>query len=385
MLANAVMACAFTACGASRTDQRNDPRADEKPSAEIVANAGGDVEAIRQLWASYLKSQALSYGCQTSVYWTQAEQRLITMTNGVEVPRCFDLTLSAIWPREQKHDVMAIDRVSGSKSPEYRITARFRTDSTPSAPKARTTIVTVYAIQEAGEWKLSGALPRATASWRKETVGPFTYHLSPGQDFSRARADSAVRFADSLATAFDVPRLKHVDYYTVESGDAMMQLYGVQLDTLYRTAGGQSLPGMIVSGDPVFREYHGHEIAHTVLFPIYYGKMQHIVASEGVVTWLGGTRSLRYPAVLRALGQYLADNPTATLDTVIAANVRPMHNHGAALLSAMVYERAGVPGIKQFYDTGYAMQEFRTRVAAIMGMTWEQIGADWKRRALVAR
>jgi len=108
----------------------------------------------------------------------------------------------------------------------------------------------------------------------------------------------------------------------------------------------------------------------------------HVAASEGVPTWLGGSRGARYPAALRSLRKFLTDNPSATLDTVIASNTTPMHNPGAALLSAMVYERAGVQGIKRFLDTGGTMSDFKAGVAAIMGMTWEEIAKEWKRRAL---
>jgi len=380
-----ILMSAMIACSAFRTDRVANARAESELRAELAPNPDGDRAKIHRVWTDYLQSKTTSYGCQPSVHWTSSEQGLVSVANGIQLQRCFDLTDASIWPREQRHEVLAIEPVGGSQNTEYRIRARFRTDSTPNGPRSRTTIVNVYAIREGGEWKLSSALRRGTVSWRKETVGPFTYYIALGRDFSRARADSAVKFADSLATAFDVPRLKQVNYYVVESGDAMLRLYGVEVDTVYGTAGGQSLPGMIVSGDPVFAENHGHEIAHTVLIPLYYGKRLHLVASEGVVTWLGGTRSMRYPVVLRALRHFLAENPLATLDSVIAGNALPMHNHGVALLSAMVHERAGVQGIRRFLDAGVTTDEFKTRVEAILGMTWVEIGSEWKRRALASR
>lgn len=380
----ALMSIMISACGASRVESAREAPAEDRLQADLANNPDGDRAQIHRLWNSYLDTKAISYGCQPSAHWTSTEQGVVTVADGVQLHRCFDLTDASIWPRNQRHDVLAIDPVPGVDSTEYRITARFRSDSTSEA-RSRTTIVNVYAVRESNQWKLAGALPRVTASWRTETVGPFTYRIAPGLEFSRTRADSAVVFADSVAAAFGVPRLQPLDYYVVESGDAMIRLYGVELDTLYGTAGGQSLPGMIVSGDPVFAENHGHEIAHTVLFPMYYGKRLNAAASEGVVTWLGGTRSMRYPDALRALRQFLVDNPAATLDSlIVAGNAVPMHNPGAALLSAMVHEHAGVPGIERFLDTGGTTAAFRKGVEAILGMTWAEIGTEWKRRALAA-
>ena len=50
----------------------------------------------------------------------------------------------------------------------------------------------------------------------------------------------------------------------------------------------------------------------------------------------------------------------------------------------MVYERAGVQGIRRFLDTGGTTSEFKAGVEAIMGMKWEEIVTEWKRLALSA-
>jgi hypothetical protein len=212
-------------------------------------------------------------------------------------------------------------------------------------------------------------------------VGPFIYVISPQINFSRQRADAAVKFADSLARAFDVPKLTLLRYYLVRDGDEMLRLKGVEFSKIWGLPAGQSLIGIIISGDTVFGENHGHEIAHTVL-RLLAGPNLHIVASEGVPSWLGGTRSQRFPAILSSLRAYLDKYPAVTLDSIIASNEHAYFNHASALLSQIVHEQRGNDGIRQFLNSGPSLAEFKRGVQAVLGQSWGEISALWRRRAL---
>jgi hypothetical protein len=213
-------------------------------------------------------------------------------------------------------------------------------------------------------------------------VGPITYIISPELKFSRGRAEEAVAFADSVSAAFNVPRLRPTRYYMVRDGDAMMRVQGYEGDTIYGTPGGRSLGDAIISGDSVFRENHGHEIVHALILPLL-GRNLGVIASEGVPTWLGGTRTMRYPEALRALRAHLIANPAATVDSLIESNLHEMHNPAAALLASMSFERAGVDGIRHFLNSGPSTEDFRKGLEELFAKPWPDIAAEWKRRALV--
>lgn len=371
---------AAAACAPPGTDLFTDPGAGDALRAELAANPDGPVAAVHRVWAQYLESKDGWFDCRPSEFWLESEQGTWTTPDGREVPLCYDLAGSMMW-RPHSHEVLRIEPVEGLGRREYRITTRFRPEEPGGAQ--RTALVTVFAVRGGDSWKLAGALDRLTRSWRREIIGPFTYVIRPGHDFSRRRAQAAATFADSLADAFGVPRIGPLRYYLVADGDDMLRIFGYQPDTTYGTPGGRSLPGMIVSGDPAFGEKHGHEIAHHVIQPLQ-GRRLNIVASEGVPTWLGGTRGMHYPDALRALRSHLIAHPAATLDSLIADNGHPMHNPASALLAAMVHEHGGVGAIRRFLDSGPSLPELRKGVEEIFGTPWAAIAEEWKRRALDA-
>ena len=373
---------ALAACELTRTNHFTDSRAGDALRVELAAHPVGAVAEVHRAWTRYLESKDGRFDCRPSEYWLASEQGTWTTPDGRKVPLCYDLAGSMIGP-QHKYEVIRIEAVRGTREREYRITTRFRFDGRLMASQApHAALVTVFAVRQGDDWKLSGAMRMLTRSWRRETVGPFTYVIRPGQEFSRVRAQQAVAFADSLANALGVPRIQLLHYYLVRDGDEMLRLFGYQPDTTYGTPGGRSLPGIIISADPAFGENHGHEIAHHLIQTLQ-GPRLHIAASEGVPTWLGGTRSMRYPDALGALHAYLLEHPSATLDTLLASNTHPMHNPAAALLAAMAHERGGVSAIRQFLDSGPSLSGFMAGAERIFGTSWPSIAREWRRRALL--
>ena len=371
-----VLALLLIACPAPASDPFTDPRAGDALRAELDSYPDGPVTAVHRLWTAYLESKADGFDCGPSDYWLASEQGTWTTPDGREYTLCYDLAGAMLGARRE-YAVLRIDPVPGTGGTEYSITTLF-----PAGDIAgHDALVTVFAVREGDDWKLAGALGRLTRTWRQETVGRFTYIIRPGHVFSRERAQAAVAFADSLADAFGVPRIRPLRYYVVADADAMLHVMGYRPDTTYGGAGGRSLPGIIISGDPAFGEKHGHEIAHHVIQPLQ-GPRLHIVASEGVPTWLGGTRGMHYPDALLTLRAWLEEHPAATLDSVLADNGHPMHNPAAALLSAMVYEQGGVDAIRRFLDSGPTWPAFRAGVEEIFGASWKSVADEWRRRAM---
>ena len=376
-----------TAC-ASRVNLFTDTSAGEKLRAGIARDPSGDVAQIHRLWTRYAESKGGQFDCNPSEHWVASEQAPwildLPWAPQAQLRRCYDHGAAFTDPRMHR-EILQITPVKGLSNTEYEIKVRFRFQGeVPAAESSRTVIVTTFAVRENNQWKLAGALDRITREWKRETVGPFTYIISPELTFSRRRAEQAVAFADSVSAAFNLPRLKQLNYYMVRDGDAMMRVVGYDSDSIFGTPGGRSLADAIISGDSVFRENHGHEIVHSMIHPLQ-GENMGVIASEGVPTWLGGTRTRRYPEALRALREHLLGNPAATVDSLIESNMHPMHNPAAALLAAMSFERAGVDGVRHFMNSGPSTEEFRKSLERLFAKSWQEIAEDWKRRALTAR
>jgi len=270
------------------------------------------------------------------------------------------------------------------RADEYELVARFRKagehDSTAMA-------VTVFGVREGGRWVLANALPRTTSNWERHVVGPITYVVDPRVRFSMSRARQAVAFIDSLANAFALPRVGATDYYVMSSVDVAMESLGVRTTARYGAAGGFSKPvnHQVFSGIPAQGENYRHELAHLVLRPLVNGSTTTLLASEGAATWLGGTGGTDFRGSVRALSNYLHQNPTVTLDSIIDSGSTPqsVRYTAGAVLCEMLARHGGAQAIAAFHGAGPGVAQVRAALVRALGRTWPVIASEW--RALVVQ
>ena len=252
--------------------------------------------------------------------------------------------------------ILSIQRTTAAN--EYRIVTRFTPQNVERVSPVWSTApvtVTVYAVREQNQWVFANALLRNTQGWRREAFGPITYVIQPGYAFNPARARRSQAFVDSIAVAFDVPRLTHLTYYLLATVDAALDALGVESPVKYGPGGGFAKPGdnLLFSGDPRFGEEYRHELVHIVLLPLFQHGGMSLLGSEGVATWLGGTSGMDFATARRGLATYLGEHPAITLDSIISGV-----NSGSlplvvtyptgAVLCKLVYEEAGMPALKDF-------------------------------------
>lgn len=335
--------------------------------------------AIRRVWSDYLASkngQYARYAGAPSPLWVASEQRRWPM---------YDLA-GFYLPDNAIAEVLSIRPASAGSRNTYTITTRFRaadadrSDST--APPFVT--LTVYAVRENGRWVLSNALPHRTASWEQHTVGQIHYFIEPGLHYDSARARRAVAFVDSLAAAFGAPRLGPMEYYVTSSVDAAMNILGADFPVKYGPHGAFSKPvnHQTFSGIPSLGEDYRHELTHMVLSPLLNGRTMTVLATEGIATWLGGSSGYDFPTVARQLVQYLAENPTATLDSIMESRTAPQwvtYTTGA-VLCAMISDARGSHGVVEFLQAGPTPDDLRAALERLLGRPWQAIASDWRAR-----
>jgi len=128
-----------------------------------------------------------------------------------------------------------------------------------------------------------------------------------------------------------------------------------------------------------------HELVHLVLRLEHLGGIPTLFASEGVATWLGGTSGGDYAAAVRGLKEYLAENPAASLESLMESSTAPqaVRYAAGAVVSAMVSDAGGAAALKQFLIAGPGAADRRAVLERLLGKSWQSLSADW--RARVAR
>lgn len=335
------------------------------------ASNASDVREIFRRWAEYLRSNPRAQ--EPSTLWSAAEQREW---------RAYDLSASIAYQGVPATVLDIRPAVPGSTD-EYVVKTLFAAVAGPGRDVKPIALTRVYTIRENGQWVFSNALPRLTRDWARQTVGPITYVIEPGYPFDAARAAGAVRFADSVATVFDVPGLRDVTYYVTSSPDQVHRLMGV--DWTFGGLGyGYASPWnrQIFTGDPALGEAYRHELVHVVLGPLFSDGRAPPLVGEGVATWLGGSLGRDFATVMADYAAFLRAHPGITLDSLLSANTDLGTRPGAAALALLVYERGGIPAVKELIGAGRGEDALRAALTSLLGVDWATVGALWHARVL---
>lgn len=343
--------------------------------------------AIYRSWRAYLATRRDGPGAPAprtrSPYWNAAEQRRwpeYDLAASVAY-QGFDATVLDIRPLRPARLDAPVDTFVVKTLFARADTARGRTEIRPLA------ITRVLAFREGGRWVFGNPLAHDTRDWPRHRVGPITYVVHPAHRFDRARAESAVRFADSLAAAFDVPRLARLDYHVTDDPDAMFRLMGVEW-TITPDAHGAGYAShrnrQIFVGAPALGEAYLHELAHAVLGPLTPPEARtHPMLVEGLATWVGGSLGFGPRELRAAYAGWLRKHPEVTLDRVIAAEGgdygwRP----GAAALFDLAHARGGLPAVRTLLAATTDSGALRIAIERAVVAPWAEVARLWRERAL---
>lgn len=217
----------------------------------------------------------------------------------------------------------------------------------------------VYATLEGGRWVLANALPRMTREWRRSTIGKVTFVYPAAHEFDDRRARATSAFVDSLASAFELPAPEPITYYFTDDFVETIRALGIEFFPL----GGDPVGGRsnrfqrhVYVGSAARGEDYRHDVSHIVLAPLVSGGT-HGLVSEGLMTWTGGSMGIDYPELLPALAQYLSHHPDLSLQAVLEnppqrRGTLDVGYSGLAVLCKIVFDRAGLPGLRALCSAG---------------------------------
>ena len=331
---------------------------------------------MRRTWDEYLASkegQYARYAGEPSPLWDATEQRMWAMYDLAG----FYLADGAI------PEVVSVTPVSAVADTAYQIVTRFwpagaTTRDSTTAPELT---MTVYARRDGDGWVLANALTYKTASWRRETRGRVTFHISPSLQFDDAGATRSASSLDSLAAAFQVAPPPRLDYYSTTSVDEALETIGVVFPRRFGEGGfAKPVNFQVFSADPVLGVEYRHEIAHVVLLPIIRSSGSSLLASEGVPTWFGGTAGRDYRGSVRHLDSLLTAQPQIGIDEVLDDMSVPseIRNAAGAVLAEMVHEAAGVEAVRDYLRApGHGIRDVLER---LLQRPWPEIATAWRER-----
>jgi hypothetical protein len=198
------------------------------------------------------------------------------------------------------------------------------------------------------------------SNWERRSNGPITFWYVPGQRPNADRIDRAARFVDSVAKLFNVPVPRHLDVIVGTSMDDVERAIGLDFfpepSGPGQRSGGLNLGSIILSGNPAIAEAYFHEFVHSVLGPSLPAGSQ--LLSEGVATWLGGSRGRTAREMYRLLHSYQQSDSTLTLSGLIRGRFQVADDDRAsnllygtgALIADSIYRRQGIAGLRSVYQ-----------------------------------
>lgn len=239
----------------------------------------------------------------------------------------------------------------------------------------------LYAVREPGSphrFRLSSALPRLTEAWTRRSTGPLTFWYAPGCSPNPQKIDQAARFVDSVARLFETRPPLSLDVYVTATMDEAQQAIGldffVDASGPGEGRGGRMIGGnIILVGDDQIGEAYLHELVHAVLhhaFPI-----RTALLSEGVATWLGGSRGRSLNDMYRLLRQVQISQPSLGLRDLVrhhsevgGKQATEAVNASGALIAATVFRRHGLRGIRTLADLS-PWEAVLDALPALLGLT----------------
>ncbi len=338
----------------------------------LVDTTRADVRAAVAVWSAYLRSRP--DGIRHSPFWNEAEQTKSSRFDLLE--REFEPTLYRGYP-------VQILSVLGFPDGFYQIKSLFGGNN----PKGRSPLIfaitNVYVRPDAsGKWLLYNALPINRARfWNSQQVGHVTYYFPPYHQFNKQKARQLNQFIDDLCQQFNIPA-KPVEYYLADTPDELRQLRGFDYEAV---GSGLLKPTGRAIDDRVFcaglDEFYPHEIVHVYLDARY--PNQHPWGSEGVATFLGGSRGQPLDWHLARVASHLREHPEIDLRNMLGlVTLDEFTDYRYAiggLLARAIFQKGGIPLLTRFMQSGRADISYYMALEQLLDLKRTDLNIDIRR------
>lgn len=238
----------------------------------------------------------------------------------------------------------------------------------------------MHVVREGTRWVLTHPIDTETRDWRRERVGLLAYVVHPSQPFDRARAAGTARWVDETARRFGVVDPAPITYYQLPDLETQFRLLGLQVALSADLVGGRAdvRNRLVFAADPRFGPSYHHEIAHVLLQPVVGG--MDTFYGEGIAYWLGGSRGMPMPAMLRSVAAWLAERPATGLREILETEEpgpSSVRFPAAAAVFELVHRRGGDAAVRRMLSRAGTAPVTLASLADAVELAPDELARAW--------
>jgi hypothetical protein len=145
--------------------------------------------------------------------------------------------------------------------------------------------------------------------------------------------------------------------------------------------GGEKMPSGKAGEDKVYcggmGEYFPHEVVHVMLNPVF--QNAHFWASEGLATYLGGSRGETLAWHIKRTNAYLKEHPEIDLNDMLSLSnldeKTAYHYVLGGLIIKKVYDKGGWTMVKKFLRSGKTDSDYYRAIEKYLGIKQSELNA----------
>ncbi|WP_010516961.1 hypothetical protein [Croceivirga radicis] len=236
-------------------------------------------------------------------------------------------------------------------------------------------IVNYLAKKVKGKYRLFNRLPLNRQSWNCTTVGRVDFYYPDYHEFNYEKAGELNVFINNLCENFGV-KPKPFDYYMAANYDEIQVLKGIDY---YLGMGGVDRPSGKAAENKVYcgglGEFYAHEVFHVQLqehFP-----EMHFWVSEGIATFLGGSRGQSLDWHLKKTNDFLAKNPKIDLSELLTLknldSETAYHYSLGGLIARKFWETGKYPLLKKMMATVKTDADYYKAIETYLGIPKDKL------------
>lgn len=235
-------------------------------------------------------------------------------------------------------------------------------------------IYNILAVKIGKEYKFKNSLPRNTKEWKKAKIGDILYKYYPNFNFSKKKAMEFNNFNNRIADFFSTDIIKF-KYFISKDVNHFMKIRGYDFETtmfLDNQNGAETFPhdNLIFSGNN--SEINKHELVH--LYTYWNFKNINPIINEGISTYLGGSKGVKYQVHLKKLKNHIADKNNLDLydklfnsNYVLDEETSLMYTIGAFLCD-LAYKKGGKKVLFKLMNSGKSDKELMSTLKEIFNL-----------------
>lgn len=334
----------------------------------IVDATNADVKAVMTLFENYITSNPESKG--KNPFWNSKEQELYEN---------FDFLESEFQPSLYMGIPAHVLSIKSYKD-AYVIKVQFSYCQENGLPYVLA-IVNYLARKENGQYKLHNWLSESKHFWNCTTVGMIDFYYPSYHEFSYNKAHHLNGFVKDMCQNLGVTP-KSFEYYLADDYDEIQRLKGIDY---YIGMGGGDSPRGKAAERKVYcgglGEYYKHEVFHVQIDDHFPDK--HFWVSEGVATFLGGSRGRSLDWHIKRMNNYLQKHPEVDLNEMLQLtnldNQTAYHYVIGGLIVRKIFEKGGWKLIQEFMSSGRSDESYYRAIEKFLGVPRSELNTYLRR------